>query len=94
MSGLARVVAPELPSPIEPSFIITQPGSAIVLNVCLTSPVVNAVCGISTFVHFIGGPMVPTVHQLVLVGSRSLTDPVPLSNHSRFGEIIGGSLAP
>ena len=40
---LWRVVAAELPSPIVPSFIITQPVSATVLKVCLKSPVVNAV---------------------------------------------------
>src|SRR5215469_18232417 len=41
-SALARVVPPELALPMVPSFIITQPASATVLNVTLTSPVVNA----------------------------------------------------
>jgi hypothetical protein len=38
----------------------------------LTSPVFHAAAGVSTLVHFIGGPMVPTICQAVLVGLRTL----------------------
>src|SRR5512143_3959155 len=94
VSGLARVSAPDEPSPMVPSFIITQPLSATVLSVCFTSPVVHDVSGMSKLVHFIGGPMVPTVAQALLVGLRSLTEPVPLSNHTMLAYMIGCSLAP
>jgi hypothetical protein len=72
-------------SPIEPSFISTQPLSATVFSVSLRSPVVSSLGGMSTLVQVSGGPMVPRVFQAVFDGSRCLTVPVPLSNHSMFG---------